>query len=401
PAFRGFTPTTGSGIAVLIDGVPINDQLNAAGFNWRPFVLDTLTKIEVIRGPGSAVYGSDAFHGVVSLESFSPDHDVYEGGGELGTDLYYNAFGRMSQGIGESLRLNLAVGYRVVRDQDQDFEFTDAMGTLQHAERANGWSAFTGTAELEYRKHRFDAELAFTSLLSDVNEGVGIGNSLVGTAPLGENDVSEARGALYLGRARAGYALPRDVRAELSGYFWWGDDTTRTTSPPSPLFPLAIEPHIDTTQYRTGARLTFQQRPQDRPFEWTAGYEFTRRALVDAVNRVYHLDSGVLLATLPDPVAGSSRDIHSLLASVQGKLFGDHLKLSAGGRINHYSDFGVQATPRAGIIVLPKEWYALKLLYGRAFRAPSGRETEGGTSFIGPSDLDPEIIDTMELVFQV
>ena len=68
-AIRGYGGAESArGIATLIDGVPMNGPNFGTGqYVVQNVSLGVLDRIEVIRGPGSALYGSDAFHGVLSL----------------------------------------------------------------------------------------------------------------------------------------------------------------------------------------------------------------------------------------------------------------------------------------------------------------------------------------------
>ena len=50
---------------VLIDGVPVNDAGGA--FDFSTLSTDNLDRIEIVRGPASVLYGSDAMAGVVQL----------------------------------------------------------------------------------------------------------------------------------------------------------------------------------------------------------------------------------------------------------------------------------------------------------------------------------------------
>jgi vitamin B12 transporter len=53
---------------VLLDGIPLNDPSNAARlFDFSNLTIDNIERIEVLRGPQSMVYGSDAIGGVVSI----------------------------------------------------------------------------------------------------------------------------------------------------------------------------------------------------------------------------------------------------------------------------------------------------------------------------------------------
>jgi vitamin B12 transporter len=59
---------SGRAVLVLLDGVPLNDPAEANGaFNFGNELLFDIERIEVLRGPSSALYGSSAIGGVVNL----------------------------------------------------------------------------------------------------------------------------------------------------------------------------------------------------------------------------------------------------------------------------------------------------------------------------------------------
>lgn len=53
--------------AVYVDGVRIDTQSGSGGAAWESLPLDQIDRIEILRGPAAAVYGSDAIHGVIQL----------------------------------------------------------------------------------------------------------------------------------------------------------------------------------------------------------------------------------------------------------------------------------------------------------------------------------------------
>lgn len=53
--------------AVYVDGVRIESQSGSGGFNWEALPLAHIDRIEILRGPAAAIYGSDAIGGVVQL----------------------------------------------------------------------------------------------------------------------------------------------------------------------------------------------------------------------------------------------------------------------------------------------------------------------------------------------
>lgn len=77
----------------------------------------------------------------------------------------------------------------------------------------------------------------------------------------------------------------------------------------------------------------------------------------------------------------------------------DNLRLVAGLRYDHYSDFGSTFNPRVGLNWEFIKDYTLRLSYGSAFRAPSFGETTlaNNAAFSGSSNLSPESVKTFEL----
>lgn len=75
---------------VLIDGVRANDPSGATGdYDFSMFVPGAIERIEVLRGPQSALYGSDAIGGVINIitrkGSGPPRQDIAVEGGSYGT----------------------------------------------------------------------------------------------------------------------------------------------------------------------------------------------------------------------------------------------------------------------------------------------------------------------------
>ena len=74
--------------AVLIDGVRVDTQ-TTGGVTWEAIPLSQIERIEVVRGPASAVYGSDAIGGVIQIFTRKgqpgTQFDVGVGGGDYGT----------------------------------------------------------------------------------------------------------------------------------------------------------------------------------------------------------------------------------------------------------------------------------------------------------------------------
>lgn len=403
---RGYAQqSTSRNIGVLLDGVPLNDLNYGSALIGRQFALDTLQRVELLRGPGSAVYGTDAFQGVISLRSFSPDSDRYEARSEVGSDGYHQVAARASHGLGHGLRFTTATGYGAALDPGQDYNFTDAMtGTVASASRRNGWRTLTSTSSLRYADGPWDGEVGYTGLWGIAREATGIGTVSTGGFNItGSHDVTDLDQTFHLGRGRVALKLPEGLRAELSGYGWYDDRTEKGEAMlPDPRLQGQLgvfQQHY--RQDRMSARATLGQEGEDRRFEWVAGYEFTRFWLSKSDSTTATADGSVMFANYQAPA--DDRNIHSLIVSTNTAIIPGKLELSVGGRLDEYSDYGLQLTPRAGLVFLPAPDTAVKLLYGRAYRAPLPQEARGIPHYIrgGGSSLRNELIDTLELVFQV
>jgi iron complex outermembrane receptor protein len=108
---RALTDNLGNKVLALIDGREINNEILGFPF-WQSISvhLADIERIEVIRGPGSALYGANAHSAVVSIITRkSTDHsaEVYAGGGE---HAQLNFHARVSQRLG-NWRLHLSGGY--------------------------------------------------------------------------------------------------------------------------------------------------------------------------------------------------------------------------------------------------------------------------------------------------
>jgi iron complex outermembrane receptor protein len=127
---RGFFPVGAVNVLVLVDGREVNSNfMGGVLWNLLPVSLDDIKRIEVIRGPGSALYGANAFSGVINIITKDPNEEkraeaiteVGSYGTELGT-LFFKAKGAFAR---PRFRLKVAANY----DEAQSLSHPDELAS--------------------------------------------------------------------------------------------------------------------------------------------------------------------------------------------------------------------------------------------------------------------------------
>jgi outer membrane cobalamin receptor len=83
-SLRGIGPSGVSRTLVLLDGVPLNDPFGGWVY-WSKVPLESIERIEVVRGGGSAVYGNYALGGVINIVTRRPEATAVQGKIDGGT----------------------------------------------------------------------------------------------------------------------------------------------------------------------------------------------------------------------------------------------------------------------------------------------------------------------------
>jgi iron complex outermembrane receptor protein len=400
-AFRGFAHSTSSarGIATLLDGVPLNGfGSGSALYNKLQFNLDSLSQIQVLRGPSSALYGSDAFHGVIALQSFYSDDDLQSGRAQLGSDRYWNTTWNSSAGLGSGWRLDSSIGLSEKPGEERRYEFTNP----QTSQSASSDFAYRNNAQTVMAKLRspttstgkYSVGVYSNRYISDDHPGSGQ-TSPAGVSIAGYHDHVDSETYFDMAKADAQWQLAEGSELMLNTYFWRSglDSIYNMTENPR----LLSHQLTRTNDNRTGAELKLKQRlPAHTNFLLSASYD--REHIDDSLSRSTDADGNLLRESIQG-ADNATLYTHSLMSQFKTHLLDDTLILVYGGRYDEFSTVGEKFTPRAGAIFRLDSRQSVKLLYGRAFRAPTAIELYGIPTALGNPDLDPETISTWELVY--
>src|SRR5690606_20688593 len=96
---------------VLKDGIPINDSYTGGVSEWNSVATNGIDRIEVIRGPGSSIYGSSSMGGTINLVTQKPT-DKWT----LGTDLRYGTYETFQSSVKIGKRFNNNFGFMAIAE---------------------------------------------------------------------------------------------------------------------------------------------------------------------------------------------------------------------------------------------------------------------------------------------
>jgi iron complex outermembrane receptor protein len=372
-------------ILLLVNGHRINDNIYDSAAIGTEFLIDVdlIERVEVVRGPGSSMYGTNAVFGVVNIIT-RQGHDVrgieasaavgsytsreaslrygkeFSNGAELlvsslahntdGQNLYFREFDDPATNDGE------------IDDGDDDqfesffaaFSIGNFRAQAAYRDREKGIPTGSWDTEFGDTRTRIWDKMGYLDLRYDHD----FSENLKLAASLFYDQYDYAGDYVY------DYGVPGDpdivVNKDFSRGKWWGGEFQLNTK------------IGEKNRLLVGSDYRYNRKQDQNNFDdW-----------------VY----------LDDFRSSQTWGVYA-----QDELaIGEKTLVVAGLRHDHYESFGGTTNPRFAFIYNPSERTSLKLLYGTAFRAPNAYELyygDGETQKPNP-DLDPEEIDTYELVLE-
>lgn len=379
---RGFNRQSDflSRILVLIDGHRLNDSVYQQGpFSDFPLDLDLIDRIEVIRGPGSSLYGSSAFFGVINIitrrGATLNGAEVSLGGGsyetlqgrasygarlESGLDLLVSVSGFRSNGndalfypeVASDPAYNLGVSdandserrtgaYLAARHGDFTFSYVQS-SRIKYAGTTFFETTFNNTDSYQLDQHRF-LDLQFQHRVDSKQEFF-------------------ARLFWDYYYYRGNYLYPGSVNRDYADSRWWGAELRHRFTPAAGHDMTLGAEYIDYFRSNIG---NHDIEPPRFVFESNRGFSTL----------------GLFI-----------QDDWRLRKDVTINLGVRHDRLDAGNSA---------LSPRAGLIVRAWEAASVKLLAGSAFRAPNDYEQYYVSDlYKANSNISPERIRTYEAVLE-
>jgi outer membrane receptor for ferrienterochelin and colicins len=431
-SIRGIHTSLNSQVLLLINGFPV--QYPASG--GRPFLfrqsVNNISRIEVLRGPGSAVYGSDAFSGVINIITKSADEiDGTEIGGRIGSFDFRETWFQSGHRLG-NWGVNLSLNHQQTKgdsdrviDSDIQTTFDNLSGTaasLAPGALATGYEVTDASLSLARKHWKFNVR---TWQSNNTGNGVGGAQAL---DPESSDDLSFYTSDLSFNTNN--WLSDWDNFIKLN-YAYFKLEANLDLLPGGSRFGIGADGNLSltSTDFITftdgliGNPTTITKDAQLESVNIYNGindhrlrFTFGRRYQSVETGETKNFGPGVITNPSATPIVdGSLSDVSNTdnvflentsrtinFFSLQDEWsISDSLDLVSGVRYDDYSDFGDTINPRIALVWNASSTLTTKLLYGSAFRAPSFGELglQNNPSALGNSNLEPETIDTYEVAF--
>lgn len=351
---RGFTSVNSEKLLVLSDTRSLYTPL-VSGVSWdvQNYLFEDIDRIEVIRGPGAALWGSNAVNGVINIttkDSRDTQGSYLEAGG--GNEDRANAGARYGGKIGEDLYYRV---YGIYFDRDSTANDTPVT--------SDDWRM----GQLGFRSDWHAGRADTVTFQGDLYEG-DVGRlspsvNIIGRpGPEGDLEAS-VRGGNILGRWQ--HAIGEESNLQLRAYY---DRTHRN------------DPSFDD-ELNTGD-LDFQHTfplPLRQQITWGANYRYT--ANFNDGKAVFQLD--------PE---SSHDNLYSAFAQDQISIL-DTLRLTIGTKLEHNDFSGFEAQPSARAAWQASASHTVWAAFSRAARVPTRLERDVSIDVADPaSDPLPRLI---------
>ncbi len=413
--------TTGREILVLLNGMRLDNSWSGGLESTIPALrLSSIKRLEFIRGPGSAIYGSNAFLGVINIVTVIAEEDTKTNSNADNSANQLSKF-KLSSGshsfkdyymqVKNQWGKNSVAGYlNYTKDNGDSFVakngFTDADTVIR-----DPFNSMESAMKYRYQwttNQKTWMELIYTRKYGDdfyISDKI-------------SHDYNRSEIEYFNGYLAHNIRISKEVSSIIKmGVRRWIQNVAGQATSEGELFDFSMPQSRDP--------LLVNASLKDKAFwlkidnDWQAsihhtyqyGFEFRHAKLeeakaennfdlADLVNGLFPVryygdfNQGTPLSLL------QSRDISGLYLQYQGSYFND-IDFTAGVRIDDYQHIGSHVSPRLGAVYSYDDNQTFKLLYGEAFRAPGISELYAinNKTVAGNPALDPETVSTWELLW--
>ncbi|MEJ6473279.1 TonB-dependent receptor plug domain-containing protein [Pseudoalteromonas piscicida] len=388
---RGVYLDTGH-VLVMIDGQRLNESSFGKASVYTPFIpVEIIDKVEFIRGPGSALYGSNAFLGVMNVITKKQSNQLFAGYGEHGS---VQAAINLAKQVSDETRVSANVAFN---KRAGDSYFGGAVDDpLESIFAAVGGSYKALSWQLRYNRTHLD-EFLNLSRYSPENE---------------HKSENYAATLEYLWQLTEQLALTHKLsfiehNIESAGLIVTADEIGITQGGD-----FLVGPAWQSRDLTYNLDGDYQQSDK---LHWNFGFELSQEEQSKAGVRTTYYDQtvgdiviynrnylgGIQTITEYSPFYPLLQDFDSYAAYVQAKYqFSKQLSMFAGVRYDEVKEIDEKLSPRLAFVYSYDDNNTFKLQYGESFRTPVSNELNSNDDVTkGNSALTSEYVKTTELVW--
>jgi iron complex outermembrane receptor protein len=387
-------PRASSKLLMMVDGVPFNEIFYGQSIrNGYDVNIDIIERIEIIRGPGSALYGRNAFSGVMNIITKNAKNNeksfVKLTAGTFNTKILSGYYGYKNE------KINASFSFRRLYTDVTDQKFDNGMGdtVLWNIYRNN----FTASATIGY------GNFMFSGTFFDLDGG----------AIFNDNRLLKRTGNFSLSyNKKINPRLSFDTKI-YSHNEKYTEDFEGLKPGILPKYPKGIyyKPVFKEYLYGIETEMNYKLSSTNdllfgiqmdihgaKDVAITTNYNFAvDSAIYNLVDSPLTRNNQILWE--PGWFVNNGHQYNNLAFFAQDIWYATkELCFTLGARYDIDSQIGGVFNPRVGIVWEPFNQTYLKLLYGKAYRAPAPSEQYQTLGFaFGNTDLKPEIINTFEI----
>ena len=430
---RGIRTNTNPQVMILINGTSVQALKKGSPNPHFDIPLSAVKRVEVVRGPGSVVYGANALSGVINVITKDAEYlsQKNEAGLRLGSfnssEVWLN-YGSIENSFAYAFNFSI-----MTSDGDNERILKTDFQTILDTALPFGSQASLAPAPLQtgFKKYNLNANIQngnfnlniWANALVNAGTGSGVANALDSS---GSYDNSRLHTDLYYTqRVNENYKLEHKL-----SLIYNKTETYLNVFPAGAILPIGTDGNFGGSPL--GGVVTFSNGYIGTPGDTEKIISYESTLIIDKYkSQIIRLNGGYsygkyeAFATQnfgPGVINGTEGVVDGSLTSLTGNIgiympnvnrkqffisvqdewsFSPNWELTAGIRYDNFSDFGSTVNPRLALVWQTSDKVTSKLLYGRAFRAPSFTElyAQNNPVTISNKNIDPETIDTFELSF--
>ncbi len=391
--FRGMYGAENLRALLMIDGIVENNILGSNDMAGPAYSLHNVERIEIIWGPASALYGANAFGGVINIIT-KKGAAINGVQAELGYGSFNTSTAKFNLGLKRS-KFEFAVAGSLYNSDGPVFKNRDPQYTGSFVDKAYSinttLSYLTKTTKTSFGYRTYRTPIGWGTYANSPTVYLGLppqGNQNAGVIGVVQRDIRGERPGVDDVYLRTLFVqneftpnkkfnlLSRFVYRETgvadNSYIYITVDGTKL-----------IRAGIASTSNRVAGELAANFAASEM-HKFSAGIQYSqdnvekgaRKATFDST--IYLMDGTDTLTNLKSVYLPREYDIRNnfggyLQYALSTKLLGK-TNLTIGGRYDHNSYFGDALSPRVSLVNQPIEALTFKFQFGYAFRAPSNLE---------------------------